>query len=556
MVMTQTVCLRTALLKALLASSAAYQLHAPPALAPDAARRVASPPRCAAASSFADIGIRGELCEALSEVGITEPNALQTRVIPALSGRADMVVGARTGSGKTLAYLLPVMQSLRSDEDRDGGRARPRRPRALVLLPTRELALQVREVARTLCRPLRVSVAAVHGGVPDGSQRRMLEQPVDVLVATPGRLLQHLERGHVFLGDVRHVVIDEVDTMFDAGFGAELEKLLQITTRDLSEDPRAAAAAADGARVQHIAVGATHPQAARALYARRLQSAKQLMLDDMHTAPPTLRQEFITCTGADGKVRALQELLGGADEEGRPRLGRVCLFCNSQDSARFVDHTLKEEGYATANYHGAVPANTRATNFDGFVAGESHVLVATDLAARGLDALDVSHVVQFDFPKSAAEYLHRAGRTARAGKRGTCHSLVTKFDTELVRAIQAANKGGGDVVTAGEAVAKKNAAPRLTLSRKGGAAAFPDSYGIGSKERRGSPDSGGGSGGKEEPALPATGRGKGRPALGRRSPSDRSPQGGRPRAGGGRGGRGGEGGRRAAGSSRAAAVRR
>ena len=206
-------------LVALAVPTCSYKVQAP-APQPVPAVRRAPPPVCVAgAASFAEIGLRGELCDALADVGITEPNELQKRVIPALAGRADVLVGARTGSGKTLAYLLPVMQTLRSDEERGGSRARPRRPRALVLLPTRELALQVRDVARTLCRPLRISVAAVHGGVPEGSQKRMLEQPVDLLVATPGRLLQHLDKKFVYFGDVRHVIIDEVDTMFEAGFG-------------------------------------------------------------------------------------------------------------------------------------------------------------------------------------------------------------------------------------------------------------------------------------------------------------------------------------------------
>jgi superfamily II DNA/RNA helicase len=167
------------------ALACAYQL-APPLSQPRVPQRRAPPP----VASFAEIGLRGELCDALEEVGITEPNDLQRRVMPALAGRADVLIGARTGSGKTLAYLLPIMQTLRTDEEQGGSRARARRPRALVLLPTRELALQVRDVARSLCRPLKISVAAVHGGVPEGSQKRMLEQPVDLLVATPGRLLQ------------------------------------------------------------------------------------------------------------------------------------------------------------------------------------------------------------------------------------------------------------------------------------------------------------------------------------------------------------------------------
>uniref|UniRef100_A0A7S0ITF9 ATP-dependent RNA helicase n=1 Tax=Calcidiscus leptoporus TaxID=127549 RepID=A0A7S0ITF9_9EUKA len=434
-------------------------------------------------------------------MGVTEPNAMQVQAVPALSGGADLLLGAQTGSGKTLTYLVPIMQRLKADEEAIGARALPRRPRALVLLPTRELALQVQEVGRCIGKRARLSVAVVHGGVPEGPQKRQFEYPVDLLVATPGRLLQLLSKGGVYLGDVRQVVIDEVDTMFEAGFGDELDRILRITTRDLSADPRAAAASkAPGGgllRVQHVAVGATHPKSALVLYERRLAGAKRLMIEGVHSVPPTLQQRFISCKGPDGKVAELKLLLGDADEKGFPPLGRVVLFCNSQASARFVDHTLAEAGFSTANYHGAVPANTRADNFARFRSGEAAVLVTTDIAARGLDRLLVDHVVQFDFAKNAPDYLHRCGRTARAGKRGTVYSLVTKHDVELVRAIQQATAAGEDVLDAAE-----RAAPRPSLElrpRKGPKAAFPDCNGLPSKVARGAAAVGSGSGRRAAP---------------------------------------------------------
>jgi len=324
----------------------------------------------------------------------------------------------------------------------------------------------------------------VHGGTPFGPQGRQLDLPVDLLVATPGRLLQLLDRKMVYLGDVRHVIIDEVDTMFEAGFGDELERILSITSRDLSADPRASADAAiarTAARVQHVAVGATHPPAAIALYQRRLSTAKQLMVKGTHSLPPQLIQRFITCKGADGKVQALRELLGPARDDRSPHLGRIVLFCNSQDSARFVDHHLSEEGYSTANYHGAVPSIARAENFQSFVSGNASILVTTDIAARGLDNLDVQHVVHFDFPRSAAEYLHRCGRTARAGKAGTSHSLVTKHDTELVRSLRAAHARGEDMLEATASAAAAVAASATTLRiRTTKKASFPTPTGLSS----------------------------------------------------------------------------
>jgi len=215
------------------------------------------------------------------------------------------------------------------------------------------------------------------------------------------------------------------------------------------------------------------------LYEQRLPAAKRIMVEGMHSLPSTLRQCFVTCKGPEGKVSALRELLGDPDDDGHPPIGRAVVFCNSQASARFVDHTLVEHGYATSNYHGAVPANERDENFQAFRSGESSVLVTTDLAARGLDNLDVSHVVQFDFPKSAADYIHRCGRTARAGRRGTSSSLVTKHDTELVQAIRRASDAGDDLLAATQRLAADKGAMRLRRQRPGAQVAFPTSQGVG-----------------------------------------------------------------------------
>ena len=452
------------------------------------------------------------------------PNALQQLAIPAALGRENLVLGAQTGSGKTLTYLVPTMQSIKADEEVGMARAKPRRPRAIVLVPTRELALQVHGVAKALSHHAKLSVEVVHGGVPDGPQKRKLERPVDLLVATPGRLLKLMQGGALYLGDVRHVVLDEVDTMFDAGFGADLDAVLKVTTRDLALDARADRSAA----VQHLAVGATHPAGAVALYDRWLRGARRLMIEGSHSVPTTLRQSFLVCNGPTAKVSALRDLLGFADEAGKPSIGRVVLFCNSQQSARFVDHTLSEDGYKTANYHGAVPATERASNVDAFVGGDAHILVTTDLAARGLDELDVAHVVQFDFAKSAADYVHRCGRTARAGKSGDVTSLVTKSDMELVRAIRDAQKRGGDLIEAGDSHQKRQRERATTelmpaaRTRGGGGgggggaavktpmALFPDGAGISTNGRGGGGGGGGGGrGGGRRGASSAKARGGG-----------------------------------------------
>ena len=491
--------------------------------------RVECAPRCCATptATFESLNVRAATIDALTATGVERPNALQARVLPEINGRADLIIGAQTGSGKTLTYLIPTMDAIKADEDAGHARARPRRPRAIVLVPTRELALQVHGVAKAMSHHVKLSVAVVHGGVPDGPQlKRLRASPVDLLVATPGRLVKLMEAGGLFLGDVRHVVMDEVDTMFDAGFGPELDAVLKITTRDLAADPRASSGTLGTGSVQHLAVGATHPESARALYGKWLGEARSIMVEGSHALPPQLRQHFLTCNGPDAKLAALRDLLGPADEAGRPRLvRRLVLFCCSQQSARFVDHTLVEEGFNTANYHGAIPANERAANFASFVNGDSHVLVTTDLAARGLDQLDVEHVVQFDFAKSAADYVHRCGRTARAGRPGTVTSLVTKHDMALVRTIRDAQKRGHDLVSAGEQQQKAQRARaqtelKVSSSYKPGraaaaaapTAAFPDCRGIPSADRAAGRTEAGAeaaAGGRARRSGSAKGRGRG-----------------------------------------------
>ena len=300
---------RTSIALILLAASGhAVHRTSSTALAPGlfvTGRAPRAPIRCVSAtaatpSAFAALGVREELCAALDAAGVHKPNELQNFAIPAILGRESLILGAQTGSGKTLTYLVPTMQSIKDDESALAGRAKPKRPRAVVLVPTRELAMQVHSVAKQLSHHAKLSVEVVSGGVPDGAQRKKLERSVDLLVATPGRLLKLIEQGDLYLGDVRHVILDEVDTMFEAGFGADLDAVLKVTTRDLSADKRADVCGA----VQHLAVGATHPQSALALYERWLGGARQLMLAGNHMVPPTLEQRFLTCNGPDAKVSA------------------------------------------------------------------------------------------------------------------------------------------------------------------------------------------------------------------------------------------------------------
>merc|ERR1719247_1647699 len=293
--------------------------------------------------------------------------------------------------------------------------------------------------------------------------------------------------------------------MFEAGFGPDLDKVFRVTTRDLPDEDV----------VQHLAVGATHPATAQALYDKWFPNARRLLVEGSHTVPARLDERFVVANGPDAKVVALREVLGPVDPDGEPgATGRAVVFCNSQSSARFVDYTLTEEGYKTANYHGAIPANERDANFKAFLDREAHVLVTTDLAARGLDNLGVDHVVQFDFAKSAADYLHRSGR------RGACTSLVTKADQGLVNAIKDAKRRGGDVLAAGESQQREgreraklqNKPPRgeAAFSEARGPPKFQETRGTGRGAGRGARSEEGRSAGRG--SRSAEGRGAGRGA--------------------------------------------
>lgn len=392
--------------------------------------------------SFAALGIRSELCTALNEFGITNPTKVQQRGIPAILGGVDIILGAATGSGKTYAYLLPVISMMKVAEEMRGVGDPPlrvaHRPRSIVLLPTRELAEQVLSVSKALSHRAKFRVLGTNSGTGSTGLKKLKDvlarSPTDILVSTTGRLIQLLDAKVVDLRSVKHVIIDEVDTLFDEGFGPELDRILQIC--------RSRGNAAE--RPQFIAVGATHPNAAEKLYKLQFPSAKRINVD-LHVAPPGLDARFIHTT-PDRKLQELTALLGESKKHGHLRGGRIIIFCNTIDSARFVEHFLSESGYTTASVHGNIPPHRRQEEFQAFKNSKVQLLVCTDVAARGLDNLDVAHVVLFDFPTSAVDYIHRAGRTARAGAKGRVTSFVLKRDLALARAVEQAGTGKSDAL--------------------------------------------------------------------------------------------------------------
>ncbi|KAM0018457.1 putative RNA helicase [Helianthus debilis subsp. tardiflorus] len=376
---------------------------------------------------FSELGLSEEVLGALGEMGITVPTEIQCLGIPAVLDEKSVVLGSHTGSGKTLAYLLPLVQLLRQDEASNGMVMKPRRPRAVVLCPTRELCEQVFGVSKSISHHARFRSTMVSGGGRIRPQEEALNSPIDMVVGTPGRVLQHIEEGNLVYGDIRYLVLDEADTMFDRGFGPDIRKFLAPLKNRAQK--------ADGLGFQTVLVSATMTNAVQKLVDEEFEGIEHLRTSTLHKKVASARHDFIKLSGSENKLEALLQVLEPSLAKGN----RVMVFCNTLNSSRAVDHFLSENQLATVNYHGEVPAVERVENLKKFKSddGDCPTLVCTDLAARGLD-LDVDHVIMFDFPLNSIDYLHRTGRTARMGAKGKVTSLVTKKDVTLATRVEEA----------------------------------------------------------------------------------------------------------------------
>ncbi|KAG8377272.1 hypothetical protein BUALT_Bualt08G0011000 [Buddleja alternifolia] len=377
--------------------------------------------------SFEELGLSKEVMGALGEMGISEPTEIQRIGIPAVIKGRSVVLGSHTGSGKTLAYLLPLVQLMRRDEELHGMLMKPRRPRAVVLCPTRELCEQVFRVSKSISHHARFRSTMVSGGGRLRPQEDSLNSPIDMIVGTPGRVLQHVEEGNMVYGDIKYLVLDEADTMFDRGFGPDIRKFIGPLKNRASK--------AEGLGFQTVLVTATMTKGVQNLVDEEFQGITHLRTSSLHKKIANARHDFIKLSGSENKMEALLQVLEPSLAKGN----RVMVFCNTLNSSRAVDHFLNENQISTVNYHGEVPAEQRVENLERFKSndGDCPTLVCTDLAARGLD-LEVDHVIMFDFPLNSIDYLHRTGRTARMGAKGKVTSLVARKDVILATRIEEA----------------------------------------------------------------------------------------------------------------------
>lgn len=352
--------------------------------------------------TFAELGLADPLVAALAAMGLTHPTPVQVEAIPMVRTGEDLMVQSRTGTGKTLAYALPLLERLD-----------PQRPQvqALVIAPTRELANQVGAVLARVGRALGARVATLTGGVPYGEQLRAL-RGATVVVGTPGRLVDHMDRGSLSLVDCLMVVLDEADEILDMGFQEDLEKLL----------------AAAGGQKQTLLFSATLADEIEALGRRYMRSPRRLGLGGGMEASTTLTHLRYEVT-RDSRYEALVNLI----QTQQPEL--AILFCHTKAATEELAKRLGVEGFKVGYLNGDLPQALRTKTLESFRTHQIALLVATDVAARGIDVRGISHVINFDFPRGAETYIHRSGRAGRAGRPGVVLNLVTPSDRAKVSAV-------------------------------------------------------------------------------------------------------------------------
>lgn len=353
--------------------------------------------------TFEDLGLSAEVLRAVTDAGYNQPTPIQEKAIPwVLQGR-DVLGCAQTGTGKTASFTLPMIDILAQ------GRVRARMPRSLIMTPTRELAQQIAENFNTYGKYTPLSMALLIGGVSFSDQEKALDKGVDVLIATPGRLLDHFERGRVLLTDVRILVVDEADRMLDMGFIPDLERIASLLPQIR----------------QTLLFSATMPPEIRRLADKFLMNPREVSVAPQSTAASTVRQLVVQVPNERAKRRPLETLMRNEP------IGNGIIFCNRKRTVATLYETLKRAGHDVGALHGDMTQDARNETLAAFRDNRIKFLIATDVAGRGLDIEHVSHVFNYDVPLAAEDYIHRIGRTGRAGRSGTAIMLVTPDDKKL-----------------------------------------------------------------------------------------------------------------------------
>ncbi|WP_173576626.1 DEAD/DEAH box helicase [Acetobacter fallax] len=356
---------------------------------------------------FADLGLSEPILRAISEMGYVHPTPIQAQAIPAVLRGQDVLGVAQTGTGKTASFTLPMLEIL------SGSRARARMPRSLILEPTRELALQVAENFVNYGKHLKLNHALLIGGESMADQKEVLNRGVDVLIATPGRLIDLFERGGLLLNQAKILVIDEADRMLDMGFIPDIERIVGLLPRTR----------------QTLLFSATMAPEIKRLADAFLESPREITVSRPSTVATTIEAGLVI-VDEDDKRRMLRHLLRAENVQS------AIVFCNRKRDVDVLLKSLVKHGFKAGALHGDLPQSVRFRTLEKFKAGELKILVCSDVAARGIDIGGLSHVFNFDLPFHAEDYVHRIGRTGRAGREGRAYSLATPYERKFAEAIE------------------------------------------------------------------------------------------------------------------------
>ncbi|HCP01115.1 MAG: DNA helicase [Alphaproteobacteria bacterium] len=358
---------------------------------------------------FKEMGLSDPLLNAIGSAGYESPTPIQAEAIPNLLMGRDIIGIAQTGTGKTASFTLPMIEILST------GRARARMPRSLILEPTRELAAQVAENFEVYGKNHKLSMALLIGGVSFSDQEDKLDRGVDVLIATPGRLLDHFERGKVLLADIKVLVVDEADRMLDMGFIPDVERIIKLLPQ-----------------IRQTAMfSATMPSEIKRLTDSYMMSPRTVQVDRQASAADTVIQGLLRVNGGFKEKRAaLRSLIRES------KVKNAIVFCNRKRDVATLEKSLRNHGFNAAGLHGDMHQSSRMETLAKFRDGDIELLVASDVAARGLDIPNMSHVFNFDVPMHAEDYIHRIGRTGRAGNEGHAYTLTTRDDAKFLGGVE------------------------------------------------------------------------------------------------------------------------
>ena len=358
------------------------------------------------ATTFRDFSLRTESQQALDDAGYVKPTPIQAQAIPILLRGHDLIGIAQTGTGKTAAFVLPILEKLSKPSHSRG-------PRALILAPTRELAAQIEENVRIFGKPLRTRCAVIFGGVGEAPQIAAVRRGVDIIVATPGRLLDLMGAGHISLRNIEIAVLDEADRMLDMGFLPQIRRVVNALPKQR----------------QTLLFSATLSPDIERITAEFLRAPETIEIG-RRTSPAETVAQFLYPVSKSRKIDLLVELL--RDQS----LDSVLVFSRTKHGADKIARKLKQCGVNAATIHSNRSQNQRIQALDAFKRGHARVLVATDIASRGIDVEGISHVINFDFPMHPEDYVHRIGRTGRADATGDAVSVVTPDDEQYVRLLE------------------------------------------------------------------------------------------------------------------------